>query len=301
MLKNITHISDSLPMDQLEANLSSFFQWGFLGVGGFYNVNIPTSGCYGGDLHKLRLVNHPYYTTGTVWEGFRKDWVWETGVSYSQQPIRVSGVYVNNSFVPVGSALSVDYPNGRINFTSPVSPSSTVTCSYSYRLYQIYTADNEWWQEFQTGSFRADDSHLLQQGSGSWDILAQNRVQLPAVVVEAVPRTDRFGRQLGGGQIVRQDVVFHIFAEDRWHFKWLHDAISAQQEKRIGGFDKNKLFSLDRFPLDANGQPRASGLMYPDMINTAGSTYWEQIRLEQPKLGGIHYCTIRGTFEFDEP
>lgn len=309
-LKQVTHISDSLLSDILESNIASFFQWGTLGVGGFYNVSITSSGEYGGNQSRLRMVTDPAYVDGQVWEGFRKDWVWESGVEYAQQPISISGVYVNGGFHPASGIGAykhiVDYPHGRVVFDTAIPKTSQVNCEYSYRLYQFYTADVPWWQDIQPNSFRVDDNQFLQQGSGAWDILSEYRIQLPAVVVEAATRTSREGKQLGGGDIVYQDVLFHIMTEDRWHFKWLHDTITNQWQKRLNAYDKNKLLANDAFPINAYGSLKPSGLMYPDLVNPTGNYYWGQIRFDgrtssqnQGNLGSINYCTVRSTVSTD--
>jgi hypothetical protein len=309
-LKGLSRVGDSLLSDQLEANLLTFVSWGLLGAGGFTNVTIPASGCYGGDFSRLRLVDDPNYSPGQVWEGVRKDWVWETGVECPDgQPIRVSGAFVDGAFVPVGTGMYVDYPNGRLVFAEPRAASG-VRCEHSYRLVQGYTADCDWWQQLQFDSFRADDPQFLQQGSGSWDVLAQSRVQMPAVVVEAVPNARRVGTQMGGlTQTTRQDVLFHVLAEDRWHEKFLHDALSAQKEKTVHGFDKNLLFAADAFPLTPEGSPRPSGLMYPDLVRPTGEGgfFWTKIRIgdtsgtPQPRLGPLRYCTVRLSAVVDVP
>lgn len=310
-LKGVSSVFDALLSDALETNLLSFFQWGFLGVGGFLNAEIPQSGAYGGDESRLRLVDDPNYEAGQVWEGFRKDWVWETGVPYVTQPIRVSGVYVDGDFQGL-SGVSVDYPNGRVIFDSPVSTSSTVTAEYSYRLFQLYSADSQWWQA-QPNSFRVDDPHFLQAGSGSWDVLAENRVQFPAIVVEAVPKISfgsRKGLELGNlTQVTRQDVLFHVLTEDRFYLKWLHDAITAQVEKSIIGFDKNRMLIDGVYPLNPDGSINPSGLMYPDLVKPSaeGGYGWRKITIEdaqstdQPRMGNLHYCTVRLRVSVDAP
>ena len=91
----VSNIGDTLLSSEIENNLKWFLDWSLLGIGGWSNVNIPTSGAYGGTFDKLRLVNDPSYTNGQVWEGARKDWVWETGSSYEgYDPIQISGVYL---------------------------------------------------------------------------------------------------------------------------------------------------------------------------------------------------------------
>ena len=300
-LRNVSHISDSLLSDQLEANITSYLQWAFLAAGGFFNVNLDSSMCYGGEPSVLRAVSDPNSVDGSVWEGFRKDWVWESGVEYHTQPIAVSGVYVNGTFRPLASGVTVNYPNGTVTLDPPVSPTSTVACEYSYRLYQVYTVESPTWRQIQENSFRVDDPQFRQTGSGIWDVLAANRVQLPAIFLEAVPETHREGLELGGyAQKVKQTVLFNILAEDKWHSKWLHDALTYQEEATLEGYDKNMLLQEDKFPLDMNGSPVPSGLMYPSLL----SAYpWKKIHVArtqsvaQPKVGGLNLCTVRWTTE----
>ncbi len=306
-LRGTTDISESLISDQLEINLFSFFNWAFLNVGGFSNVNIPTSGIFGGNQHQLRPVTDSNYTEGQVWEAFRRDWVWETGVERTNQPIQVSGVYVNGHFNALASGgFFVDYPGGRIVFDTPlVVPSSTVTCEYSYRRYQLFTADTPWWQSFQTDSFRVDDNEFQQTASGVWDILSQNRVQLPAIVIEAYPKTTRVGYEIGGlSAFVNQDVHLHIISEDRTALKWAHDALTAEWQHQIKSFDKNLLFINDAFPLDDNGSPVPSGLMYPNLVLDYAwrDIFFEQMKsYAQPRIGRLYYSIVKPTCQVVMP
>ena len=68
-LNKINHVGDSTISLLLQDNLIELFDWGLIDGGGFTNISIPTSGNYGGDKHKLRLVDDPRYTKGRVWEG----------------------------------------------------------------------------------------------------------------------------------------------------------------------------------------------------------------------------------------
>lgn len=306
----VSNVGDSLLMDQVEANLTDFFQWGFLSVGGFFNVTIPTSGYYGGNQHQLRLCEDTYYSQGQVWEGFRKDWVWETGVANARQPIRVSGVYVNGAFHSIAStgnyAHSIDYPRGRVVFNQAIPANSTVTCEYSYRLFQVTTADTPWWQQLQSNSFRVDDSQFMQFGSGAWSVLSDNRIQLPAVIIEAVPDFSAYGKQLGDySQWVTQDVNVHVLTEDRPNMKFLASAIEAQKDKVLLLFDKNQLINNQAFPIDDRGMPIDSGRMYPDLLNQYG---WKQAFISGVRGRGVNtrpsrlnYALIKLSLQVDMP
>jgi len=286
--KGVSNIGDSLLTEQLEVNLTEFLNWGFLHVGGFTNIVVPTSGCWGGDYHRLRPVHSPYYSDGQVWEGFRQNWVWESGaVHNSDYPIRVSGVFVDGSFQPssgIGTyAHHVNYPLGRIVFDSPISTTSTVTTEYTYRYVHVYRHNEPWFKEIMYRSFRADDLHFLQSGSGIWSVPAGNRLQLPAVVIEVVPTTSFTGLQLGGGQIVFKDILFHVLAETAYDRNNITDIISYQNNKVIMTFDLNRMFSEDKFPLDHNGSIRDGALSYEQLIQASGNGgyFWKKARFTE--------------------
>jgi hypothetical protein len=141
--KGITRIHRDNLSNNLLWGTMDFLQWGFLQVGGFQNitVNPAISGALGGDRFRLRPSNDPSYESGQVWEGFRNDWVWESGFSVdSISPIRVSGVWVDGSFYGSGDATYshyVDYPNGRVVFDTAVGTTSTVQASFTHRTVGI--------------------------------------------------------------------------------------------------------------------------------------------------------------------
>lgn len=309
--KGVSHIGDSLFTDQLQANLKTFFDWAFLEIGGFYNVYVSQSGVYGGNQSRLRMADDPNYEQGKVWEAFRSDWVWETGIEYAQQPIRVSGIFINNTFFPANdSTYKVDYPLGRIIFNTPISPSSVVECSYSYRYCQVKTADCPWWREIQENSYRVDRSDFLQSGSGAWSTMGQSRIQLPAIIIEPVPATTRTPFELGGlSQTVSQKVLFHIITETPWECGQLHDILTGQQEKSIILFDKNRMFASGVFPLNEYGSPNPSGKMYPELIksNSEGGYGWKKMRFASTEsfsskaLSPLFFSTIKYECETELP
>lgn len=270
-LNGVNNIGDSLLNDKLVSNMVAFLSWGLLGVGAFTNVNRPTSsGHYGGAQYRLRLVNEPNYTIGQVWEGFRLNWVWESGIEYPFEPIPISGIYLNNSFVPLAATGSnsykINYPLGRVVFNSPVATNSRVELNYSYRHVNVYDADAPGFKELQFNSFLID-SNFNNASSGVRSVLGKNRIQLPAIVVEAVPRRTLRGYQLGGGQEVSQDLLFHIFTETSFERGNLVDILTFQKEKRIMMFDKNAISSANAWPLNEYGALASGAMCYPDLLN----------------------------------
>ena len=141
--------------------------------------------------------------------------------------------------------------------------------NHKFRNVQVYIADQApWWDEIQYNSMRVDDSTFSQIGSGNWGILSNHRVQLPAVVVEAVPRRTFTPYELGSlSQIVRQDVVFHILAESRWWRNQIVDVISLQQDKTLQLYDTDKIADANIFPLDFRGMVVSPSSTYEALVN----------------------------------
>jgi hypothetical protein len=278
-LQHVSQIGYTLLNSELESNLKSYLDWGLLGIGGWFNVEIPTSGAWGGTFDQLRLVDDPSYSEGQIWETARKDWVWETGVQYTGgTPISITGVSVDGTFYGTGDATyghHYNYPLGRVVFDNPISTTSTVKLEYSYRNVQTYIADQApWWDELQYNSMRVDDSTFQQTSSGNWAILANNRVQMPAVVIEAVPRRTYQPYELGSSaNFVTQDVLFHIVAESRWWRNQLVDIISIQKDNTLMLYDSNKLSESGAYPLDHRGMPVSSPINYSGIVNNPGYQY----------------------------
>ena len=276
---HVAQVGNTLLNSELESNLKSYLDWGMLGIGGWFNVEIPTSGAWGGTFDQLRLVDDPAYTLGQVWESPRKDWVWETEVEYTgASPIDISGVYINSTLKTTGDATyghHYNYPLGRVVFDSAIPTTSTVQLEYSYRNVQTYIADQApWWDELQYNSMRVDDSTLSQVSSGNWGILANHRVQMPAVVVEAVPRRTYQPYELGcSNNFITQDVLFHIVAESRWWRNQLVDIISLQKDHTVMLYDSDKLADSGAFPLDYRGMVVDTSKNYSGIVNTPSYQY----------------------------
>lgn len=286
-LKSVNSFAAPYLMNELEANLKMFFDWGLLGIGGWSDVSIPMTGAFGGDLHVLQSVYDPSYNDGQVWQAFRKDWVWETGVGYlddsdNPEPTIITGVRVDGTFYGSGDATygwHINYPLGRVVFDTAIATNSTVDLNYSYRFVQIYRADDApWWTKLQFRSFRADDDHFSQFGTGDWSIGAHHRVQMPAIVIEAVPRGSARGYELGNGALAReQDVLFHILAENRYDRNRLLDITCLQFDNTIWLFNTQSTAEATGYPLDYRGMLVGTN-MYPDLVDANDGYRWQQCR-----------------------
>lgn len=269
-LKGVSNIGDQQLSTHLESNLVEFLNWGFLCIGAYYNVNLSSINPYGGSPSQLRLCDDRRFAKGKVWEGFRSNWVWENNIEYQYQPIAISGIYINNVFYPTGTsgtyAYNISYPEGRVYFNSPISSTSTVKLEYSYRQYNFMPASVQWFRQLTQRLSRLDDDQFNYYGSGVWSIFGESRVQLPAVVVESVPRRRFKPKALGGGQWCYQDMVFHIFAETPFDRDQMIDILCYQNEKRFFLFDKNVMTASGIFPLTIEGYLSNPNYNYPYLV-----------------------------------
>ncbi len=273
-LARLSNAQDATLSNILLDNFIALYDWGFLDRGQFYNIDIPQSGIYGGDRHKLRLAEDPNYTDGQVWEAYRQNWVWESGISATtEQPITISGVFVDSTFYATGNATKpfyIDYPNGRIVFDTALASTSTVQLEYSHKWVQVVPAQGiPWFRQIQQNSFRSDEG-FQPSSSGNWVQLGQTRVQLPAVAVEVVPARSMQGYQLGGGQWVNNEIIFYVMSENHWECTNLMDSILYQNDRTIHLFDTTAVAISGVFPFNYRNELNENAIpsgLYPNMID----------------------------------
>jgi len=310
--KNVSQLGTALVSDQIEASIYSWLEWALLGIGSFSSVSLSTQTAHGSKYGaKLRPVLDPRYPADAgytyIFEGVRSDWIWESGIEYSSQPIQISGVYVSGTYVPSTSSgiyqHQILYPEGRVVFTNALPTGADIQVEHSYRQVHVRRADESWFQSLMFRSFRADEDFQSPPGSGgAWDILSQNRVQLPAVVIETVDSVNMRPLEIGSGaRIHRQPVLFHILSETPWERRRLHDILIEQYDKRIPSFDRNGI----TFPLDYQGGLMVGAKTYPQLVE---ANPWRQIRIvdvqstQQEEFGKkLYWSTVRFVTEVDAP
>lgn len=276
---------DSQLTDQFKTNAQAFLDWSFLGIGGFFNVTLNTTYPYGGNPSTLRLSDDTRYAAGTAWDAFKTNWVWENNIDYNYQPINISGVYINNTFYPTGTtgpyAYNINYSLGRVVFNSPIATNSTVQVEYSYKYYNIYNDNTQWFRQLTDRSYRIDDSQFNMSGSGIWSIFPDNRAQLPAIVVEVPPRREMTPWGVGGGQWVVLNPVFHVFAETQFDRDNALDILAYQTEKRFFLFDKNIVTRSGVWPISPYGYLQNSSYTYPYLVN---NYLWRDCIIKQSNI-----------------
>lgn len=313
-LKGFTSVHDTTLSNEIQDGLLEYFDWCLLEKGNYFNVELGETSPNGEDVSNLRLSSDDNYATGQVWEGFRKNWVWQSGISYSPNPIvgddntnpGLSGVYVDDVFHPITSTGTyghhVDYFNGRVVFDSAIPTGSKVQAEYSYKWINLVYANNvPWLREIQRSTYQPT-SAFSSKGEGEWNTPPQSRLQLPAIAIEIAPGRSFKGYQLGGGQWVYTDVIFHCIAEDEMTRNKLVDIVSFQNDKKIELFHSNSINAASKFPLDYRGVPVSGALRYPSLVNqyggislrlTKGSTQ-EMVFLGSELYGGVVRFTTEG-------
>lgn len=315
-LKGLNSIHDYSLNNDIQDALVEYFDWALLDVGNYFNVTKGELSPNGQDMSKLRVSSNDSYASGQVWEGFRNNWVWQSGVSGIDMPSPIvgsdpnfpgiSGVYIDDQFEPTSGvgpySHFIDYFNGRVIFDSPIPTGSTVQVEFSYKYINVVYANNlPWLREIQTNT-QEPNSNFRDVGTGPWDIPAESRLQLPAIAVEVVPIRRFKGFQLGGGQWVYTDVIFHCIAEDEMTRNMLLDVVSLQNDKAVSVIYSDAVSADNAYPLDQNGSPTPSALLYPEMVNqyfggnfrlTKGVV--EKMDMLNPSLyGGIVRFTTEG-------
>jgi hypothetical protein len=273
-LNGVNNTQDSTLTNVLLDNFVYFYDWGFLDRGSFYNIEIPQTDVYGGTRDVLRISDDPNYTDGQVWEGYRKNWVWESGVSgTTEQPVMVSGLFVDGTFYStdnVDNPYYIDYPNGRVVFDSPQPTGATVNMSYSHKWVEVVPAEGvPFFRQIQQGSFYTNDRFLI-QNSGGWAQLGETRLQLPALAIEVNSPRSFEGYQLGGGQWVNNEVVFYVIAENYWECANIVDTVLYQNDKTLKLFRPAEVAISGTLPFNYRNELNENAVpsgMYPSLVD----------------------------------
>ncbi len=250
--QNVNSISEDLILNIIEANFKMYLDWAFLKIGAWIDVQKPLNTIYGGNKHyQLILVDDPSYASGQVWQGIRKDWVWEKNISYgSSSPIPVQSVLINNDTVVV-SGFKINHPLGRIIFDNPLSPTSLVEVDYSYRFVQVHrSSESPWFNIIQLSSFNTSNLDIKQTSSGEWSIGADHRVQLPSIIIEPIARSVSRPYEIGSSALsIEQDIGFYILTESKNDKNRLIDILRLQQGSTLQLFDTNLVAQNQRVKL----------------------------------------------------
>lgn len=282
---------------QLEQNIVSFIDDGLLKIGAFGNVDSSFSNIYGSDMHVLRPSKDVHNNDYTLWHTPRENWVYES-VSGDYSPIAFSGVNVNGTFLPAPTGNSslgytVNYKDGTILFDKALNPNSTVTASYSYKLFNIEVANtSRIWKTIQTNSFKASDFNNSHYASGDYNIPPEHRTQLPAIIIESVNRSNNKPFRLGDTSLLSiQSLLVHTISEHKADCDKINDILNRQQGRYIDLYDLNKLVESGTYPLNFDGSVNTGMLQYDEILDNRDyifmSSRFNRITVSEMKFYGI--------------
>lgn len=294
----VDSIGSVLILNELENNYKSFLDWGFLNIGAFTNVQIPTTNISNFNLHILKPTTDPN-NNNKVWQSARKDWVYESGINFNgTNPILFSGLYVNSTFypAPTGNATigySVDYPEGKIIFNNPIASTSIVNAEYAYRNIQVYKMEEfPYWKEIQHRSLE-NKTGLSLSSSGDFAIGSEHRVQLPAVVIEPVARSVNEPFRLGDKSlIISQDILLHILADNPKDKNTITDILRLQDDREIWLYNTNTIVDSGVYELNYNGSKNITGQNYDTIVNN-DNYRWLKCRMTNITISDINFVNIR--------
>ena len=295
----VDNIGSTMFLNELENNYKSFLDWGFLNIGGFTNVEKPTQNISSFNLHVLKTTTDNNNLENRVWQAPRKDWVHESGIVFSGvSPINVSGVYVNNTLypAPTGSGsltYSINYPEGKILFNSMVAASSLVEVEYSYKNIQVYKMEEfPYWKEIQYRSLENKTGMSLSD-KGDFAINSENRVQLPAVVIESVARSESKPFRLGDKSlIIEQDILLHILSDNPRDKNNIVDILRLQEDREIWLYNTNEVIKSGLYSLNYNGSKNITGQNYYNIVNNE-NLRWLKCRITDVSISEINFVNIR--------
>lgn len=304
--KGVNSISEDFLLNILESNFKTFFDWSFLKIGAWFDANIHDYTFFNSNIEHSTLlaVSEESYDDGQVWQGIRKDWVWEQNLSFNgTSPTVISGIYVNDNYLAKDDSYFIDYTNGRVVFEEPIPQTSSVKLNYSYRNVQTYRAsDSPWFSAIQYNTFETNSPDITRTEDGSWNISGNHRIQLPAIVIESLPRSRSRGYELGNDNLlIEQDVAFYVLAENKNDRNKLLDILRLQQDLHLYLYNTNSLAKDDRYPLDHHGDVKNNPLMYPDIVD---AYKWRTCWIKDVTLfeidsihPGFHQGMVRATVE----
>lgn len=271
-LKKVCSVRNIGASEKIETNMVSFFDYGFLDKGGYFNINIAQTGDYVNDLSSLtKVIDSRGFT---YWAG-PKNWVYESGVNGSDVNAPPQ-VYVNGSLYTSGT---INYKEGAV-YNIPISATG-VKASFSYKWVTFMSAkESKYGKKITISSNRTDLSTV--ERSTSFEL----SVPLPFVSfdVPSVSSSKEYG--LGGEytpMLNIYDIKATVVGENDADVKRICDIIVAQQGFSINTFDPQEVRASGDWPVTMWGALN-SGKTHDELAETYP---WTNIFLEKIKANPI--------------
>lgn len=304
--KGVNNIGSSLLSERLMRSAKMYLDWSFLGIGGFVNVSNPITTINAGNLNKLTPVLEPALPDYKVWQTSKMEWVYETNPNFTTSTpnsavIKIDGTAYSSSHATYGHYI--DYPLGRVVFSSVIPSNKLVTAQYAYRWVSTsIAADTPWFRELQNYSFNVEKSQFTQMSKGEWSILGANRVQMPHIVIQQVPVGSATPWEMGSGNLkMTRNLLFYVFAETDWERDKLIDILSYQQCQTFFMLDIDSIARNSDYPLTYQGSLVAAPKNYSELVDTYRwkPTYIVSHKVSELECPSIYTGIVRWTVEID--
>lgn len=263
-----------------KVNLEMWLNHIFIQDGFYNNISRGETDFYGNDLSELSsTTDDPTFPLpGQVWQSAFKEWVHESGVASTAAgaaaPIIASGVYVNGTFFPKQSGISIDYRNGRAIFDTPISANSVVQADFSYKDISVDFADE----------FEGETRPLLVETSfkdnpwqtGVTTYPSYNARTLPLVLID-FQSVESEPYEIGNGtQIMTLRGSFHIWTRDSMMKDMIEESLIEREPTVVLGIN----FNTTPFPLTSIGDKNPSFTSYSTYADIWSPNFWRRIYLD---------------------
>lgn len=243
-LNNICSIGNMSVSEKLEANLITWFDWGFLDKGGYINVEIDQTGCYVANQSLLTQVTD-IRNSGVYWQG-PENMVYESDISASPAPFVPPLIYINGILDVSGV---VNYRDGRIE-PSTASSGDSIKAKFSYKWVNFTSARSS------PNARRIKYRHTRTDiNNGDISLPNEGQIQLPSVIFDVPPISSSkpYGLDRWGARVYYHDIDVYVVGESANDVTRICDYICAQQGFAFDGFDPQLVVSSGDFPLNFDG------------------------------------------------
>jgi len=283
-------------VDQLQYNIKFWIDWALLHRGGYGIYTYDQDSYFAENESKLYPVIDERYPNNCVWNGAGREWVWESGVvpmSGALEPFRVSGIYVNGTFIPSTDMgphrHHIDYLHGRVIFDEGQNPDDDIRAEYCSRSVYVGFADSKEFQQLMMDALPEFLTNTVPSGTPMKD----NQIWLPSIFIDIDSGEGR-GLQLGGGQIKTRVISLHIFADNPGDRNLLMDWLDYQNRSVFSMADLNTI----QFPFDQYGDVVSGATNW---VNLMADYPWKKVRMQEgtcKKINSLNTKLFRATVKW---
>ena len=226
--------------NRLYSNMKMYLDDKLVARGWFDNVASGETDWHGNNQSQLLPVQtDPLYPIDTgstihVWQGYRRNWVSESGVelfaSGLSQPTIPRAVYIDGVSFPSQdfdgtSGVAIDLRNGRVIVESGVAFTGTIEVPHAYKEVWVDTVA----RDMVTNQITALDNtrRVIVNNAPSGE-----QGQLPMVLLQ-INRQEEQGLELGGGLIFTMSMFCHVIANSRYDKDELIDFLQQRSSETI--------------------------------------------------------------------